>query len=154
MSEQPRLPLHLGTPLLWGVLCLALATSTLAAQPAPSQPTRLWNIQPLLADTGSEARQPLPPDVKSFLFPGWGQVAQGRPAAGVAFGVLETVSLVAVVAYILKGNDAFDRFATPLEQRFSRPEIAAMMHAAGLTDLKFNEHEPFWCALGRKRADA
>jgi len=47
-------------------------------------------------------------------------------------------------------TDSRDRFGTPLEQRFTRSEIEAMMRAAGLTDILFSEHEPFWVAIGRK----
>ncbi len=48
-------------------------------------------------------------------------------------------------------TDALDRFGTRLEKRFTRDEIAAMMTAAGLVDLRFSESEPYWCAVGRKR---
>ncbi|MEO7277583.1 MAG: class I SAM-dependent methyltransferase [Sphingomicrobium sp.] len=47
-------------------------------------------------------------------------------------------------------TDALDRFGTRLEQRFSRSEIAEMMTAAGLEDIRFSEREPFWVACGRK----
>lgn len=49
-------------------------------------------------------------------------------------------------------TDALDRFGTRLEQRFSRSEIEAMMHHAGLVDIRFSESEPFWVACGRKAA--
>lgn len=45
-------------------------------------------------------------------------------------------------------TDALDRFGTRLEQRFTRAEIAAMMHSAGLTDVKFSESPPYWVACG------
>ena len=48
-------------------------------------------------------------------------------------------------------NDALDRFGTPLEQRFSREEIRAMMLHCGLDEILFSEHAPFWHAVGRKR---
>lgn len=49
-------------------------------------------------------------------------------------------------------TDSRDRFGTPLEQRFTRKEITAMMQAAGLHDIRFSESFPFWCAVGRKKA--
>jgi SAM-dependent methyltransferase len=49
--------------------------------------------------------------------------------------------------YTMRTN-AFDRFATPLEQRFSRAQIEAMMHIAGLENIRFSEGPPFWCAVG------
>ena len=48
-------------------------------------------------------------------------------------------------------TDALDRFGTRLEQRFSRVEIEGMMEAAGLTDIRFSETEPFWVACGVKQ---
>lgn len=47
-------------------------------------------------------------------------------------------------------TDSRDRFGTPLEQRFTRAEIAAMMEGAGLIDIRFSEAEPYWVATGRK----
>lgn len=47
-------------------------------------------------------------------------------------------------------TDALDRFGTRLEQRFSRVQIDAMMRAAGLTDIRFHEGEPYWCAVGTR----
>jgi SAM-dependent methyltransferase len=52
--------------------------------------------------------------------------------------------------YTMRTN-AFDRFGTPLEQRFSRAEIAVMMEQAGLAQVRFSEAPPYWCAVGRKR---
>lgn len=49
-------------------------------------------------------------------------------------------------------TDSRDRFGTPLEQRFTRAEINAMMQAAGLEDIRFSESFPFWCAVGLKAA--
>ncbi len=48
-------------------------------------------------------------------------------------------------------TDSRDRFGTPLEQRFTRKEITAMMDAAGLTDVRFSDRAPYWCAVGIKR---
>jgi hypothetical protein len=48
-------------------------------------------------------------------------------------------------------TDARDRFGTPLEQRYTRAEIAVMMETAGLTNVRFSEKAPFWCAVGVKQ---
>jgi SAM-dependent methyltransferase len=48
-------------------------------------------------------------------------------------------------------TDSRDRFGTPLEQRFTRKAIAAMLEAAGLDDVRFSERAPYWCAVGIKR---
>jgi len=52
--------------------------------------------------------------------------------------------------YIIR-NDALDRFGTPLEQRFSRKEIQAMMETSGLENIVFSEQAPYWHAVGRKK---
>jgi SAM-dependent methyltransferase len=52
-------------------------------------------------------------------------------------------------------TDAYDRFATKLEQRFSAAEIRTMMEAAGLERVTFSDEPPYWCAVGYRRvADA
>ncbi|HEY8161053.1 MAG TPA: class I SAM-dependent methyltransferase [Methylocystis sp.] len=48
-------------------------------------------------------------------------------------------------------TDSRDRFGTPLEQRFTRREIEAMMVDSGLEKVIFSERFPFWCAVGRKK---
>lgn len=47
-------------------------------------------------------------------------------------------------------TDSRDRFGTPLEQRFTRAEIEAMMQRNGLINIVFSEAEPYWVALGRR----
>jgi SAM-dependent methyltransferase len=47
-------------------------------------------------------------------------------------------------------TDSRDRFGTPLEHRFTRTEIAAMMQRVGLIDIVFSDAEPYWVALGCK----
>jgi SAM-dependent methyltransferase len=51
-------------------------------------------------------------------------------------------------------TDALDRFGTRLEQRFSRPQIEAMMRRCGLVDIAFSPNEPYWVACGVKAAAA
>lgn len=50
-------------------------------------------------------------------------------------------------------TDAYDRFGTRLEQRFTREEIEEMMREAGLTDVRVSESMPFWCAVGSGPAE-
>lgn len=47
-------------------------------------------------------------------------------------------------------TDALDRFGTRLEKRFTRAEIHGMMTNAGLKQIVFSNHVPFWCAVGIK----
>ena len=51
--------------------------------------------------------------------------------------------------YVMR-TDALDRFGTRLEQRFTRREIETMLRDAGLTDIRFSETAPYWCAVGVK----
>jgi len=48
-------------------------------------------------------------------------------------------------------TDTLDRFGTRLEQRVTRDQIAAMMQAAGLENIRFSEQVPFWTAVGTRR---
>lgn len=47
-------------------------------------------------------------------------------------------------------TDALDRFGTQLEQRFTRKEISQMLEAAGLEQIRFNDSQPYWCAVAIK----
>lgn len=47
-------------------------------------------------------------------------------------------------------TDARDRFGTPLERRFTRAQIAAMLKSAGLVNVRFSNSVPYWCAVGFK----
>lgn len=48
-------------------------------------------------------------------------------------------------------TDAYDRFCTSLEKRFTRVEINAMLEKAGFERIEFSDRVPFWCAIARKR---
>ena len=52
--------------------------------------------------------------------------------------------------YVMR-NDALDRFGTKLERRFTRDGIRLMMERAGLSNIRFSESMPYWCAVGIKR---
>jgi ubiquinone/menaquinone biosynthesis C-methylase UbiE len=52
--------------------------------------------------------------------------------------------------YVMR-TDAFDRFCTRLEQRFTRAQISDMLRAAGFDSIWFSETEPHWVALAIKR---
>jgi hypothetical protein len=49
-------------------------------------------------------------------------------------------------------TDAYDRFCTSLEQRFTRKQIAEMLEQAGFDRIVFSDQVPFWCAVGRKKS--
>lgn len=55
--------------------------------------------------------------------------------------------------YVMR-NDAYDRFGTSLEQRFTKMEITQMVENAGfdVESLKFSDSEPFWTFAVRKPA--
>jgi SAM-dependent methyltransferase len=52
--------------------------------------------------------------------------------------------------YVMR-TDAYDRFCTRLEQRFTRQQIEQMLAGAGFGDIGFCDNVPYWCAVGRKR---
>jgi ubiquinone/menaquinone biosynthesis C-methylase UbiE len=47
-------------------------------------------------------------------------------------------------------TDAYDRFCTSLEKRFTRAEIENMLTSAGFDRVEFSEDVPFWCAVARR----
>jgi SAM-dependent methyltransferase len=52
--------------------------------------------------------------------------------------------------YVMR-TDAYDRFCTSLEKRFTRRQIEQMLYDAGFDEIRFSEQVPFWCAVGLKR---
>jgi ubiquinone/menaquinone biosynthesis C-methylase UbiE len=52
--------------------------------------------------------------------------------------------------YVMR-TDAYDRFCTSLEQRFTRRQIEQMLSGAGFDQIRFSERAPYWCAVGIKR---
>ncbi len=52
--------------------------------------------------------------------------------------------------YVMR-TDAYDRFSTRLEKRFTRIEIERMLNAAGFEKVGFSDREPFWCAVAFKK---
>jgi SAM-dependent methyltransferase len=52
--------------------------------------------------------------------------------------------------YVMR-TDAYDRFCTRLERRFTRGQIEQMLADAGFQDIRFSDHVPYWCAVGKKR---
>ncbi len=48
-------------------------------------------------------------------------------------------------------TDALDRFGTRLENRFTQVQIKKMMEDAGLSEIRFSDIAPYWCAIGIKQ---
>jgi|SRR5579862_440655 len=53
--------------------------------------------------------------------------------------------------YVMR-TDAYDRFCTRLEKRFSKEQIARMLVDAGFSSISFSDTAPYWCAVGLKSA--
>ena len=51
--------------------------------------------------------------------------------------------------YVMR-NNCFDRFATPIEKRFTRDEIMDMLTSAGFERIGFSDDAPYWVALAFK----
>ena len=49
--------------------------------------------------------------------------------------------------YVMR-TDAYDRFCTRLEKRFTRAEIEQMLLRAGFEQIRFSDSPPYWCAVG------
>ena len=78
------------------------------------------------------------------------RIARAAHARGIATANFPLNSYKDYSFYTMR-TDALDRFGTRLEQRFTRPQIAAMMEAAGLGQVRFREGVPYWVACGIKR---
>jgi ubiquinone/menaquinone biosynthesis C-methylase UbiE len=52
--------------------------------------------------------------------------------------------------YVMR-TDAYDRFCTRLEQRFTKQQIEKLLVDAGFGEIAFSDKVPYWCAVGRKR---
>jgi ubiquinone/menaquinone biosynthesis C-methylase UbiE len=52
--------------------------------------------------------------------------------------------------YVMR-TDAYDRFCTTLEQRFTRRQVEQMLAGAGFDEIRFSDTVPYWCAVGKKR---
>ncbi len=51
--------------------------------------------------------------------------------------------------YVMR-TDAYDRFCTRLEKRFTRAQIEQMLTQAGFEKITFSDSAPYWCAVGIK----
>lgn len=51
--------------------------------------------------------------------------------------------------YVMR-TDAYDRFCTRLEKRFTRAQIEQMLRHAGFEHIRFSDSPPYWCAVGLK----
>ncbi len=49
--------------------------------------------------------------------------------------------------YVMR-TDAYDRFCTRLEKRFTRAQIEQMLLRAGFEQIQFSDSPPYWCAVG------
>jgi ubiquinone/menaquinone biosynthesis C-methylase UbiE len=49
--------------------------------------------------------------------------------------------------YVMR-TDAYDRFCTRLEQRFTKDQIEQMLVRAGFQQIRFSDSPPYWCAVG------
>ena len=60
------------------------------------------------------------------------------------------LSYYADKSFYVMQTDAYDRFCTRLEKRFTRIEIERMLTRAGFDNVQFSNNVPFWCAVGIK----
>ena len=53
-------------------------------------------------------------------------------------------------SFLTLKTDAYDRFTTKIEKRYSKDEVVQMMKLSGLNNIIVNDHQPFWTAIGYK----
>lgn len=109
------------------------------------------------SEMGRAVMNKLPPTAKN--------AATGAVAALVYWPIARTLAIAEKVglnvnvfplsyyrdkSFLTMRTDSRDRFGTPLEQRFTRAEIEAMMQRCGLKEIRFSEGPPYWVAVGRK----
>jgi ubiquinone/menaquinone biosynthesis C-methylase UbiE len=70
--------------------------------------------------------------------------------AGISTALIPLESYRNRSFYVMR-TDAYDRFCTSLEKRFTRKQIEQMLQDAGFEQIRFSEQVPFWCAIGLKR---
>ena len=100
----------------------------------------------------------LPPALKKFVCEGIALVVYlplvtvSRAVAPISESLADTLPLgyYRDKSFRIMRNDALDRFGTPLEKRFSRTEIEAMLVDVGMDQIRFSERAPFWHCLSRK----
>jgi ubiquinone/menaquinone biosynthesis C-methylase UbiE len=55
-------------------------------------------------------------------------------------------------SFYMMRTDAYDRFCTILEKRFTKKEIEGMLVEAGFENVRFSDSAPFWCAVATREA--
>lgn len=110
-----------------------------------------------LTDLARHLIYPLPPTLKHFVtdviaaLVYWPLARLSRLIARMGYSVSSIpLSFYRNHSFYTMRTDARDRFGTPLEQRFTRRQIEKMMLNAGLTEIRFSESAPYWCAVGVK----
>lgn len=114
----------------------------------------IWRCSDLLRRVISK----LPPSAKNvvtdalavLIYYPLARFARLAERMGLAIGSLP-LSYYRNHSFYTMRTDSRDRFGTPLEHRFTRKEIAQMMEAAGLGEVRFSDKAPYWCAVGIKR---
>jgi ubiquinone/menaquinone biosynthesis C-methylase UbiE len=57
-------------------------------------------------------------------------------------------------SFYMMRTDAYDRFCTTLERRFTRQEIERLLGEAGFQNVTFSDSAPFWCAVAVRASGA
>lgn len=113
---------------MW-ILAVELSSS---AEPSP----RLVRVEEILERTITSTPIPLSPEVKSFLIPGWGQLAQKRTVPALFFGGTEAAALAASIVYAIRGDRAYASYqaaTTPEEAIHFREQTRRADRARNLS---------------------
>jgi SAM-dependent methyltransferase len=111
----------------------------------------LWKMSDLLRSAISRSPHPIRYGISQFIavMIYWPLARGSRLLESLGLDVSRLpLSAYRNRSFYTMRKDALDRFGTRLEQRFTAPEIERMMRAAGLDQIAFSDHVPFWCAVG------
>jgi ubiquinone/menaquinone biosynthesis C-methylase UbiE len=87
--------------------------------------------------------------IATFIYWPLARIARLIEMAGLSPTVLPLAWYRDKSFYVMR-TDAYDRFCTRLEQRFTRREIENMLTETGFGDIRFSDREPFWCVAAVK----
>lgn len=112
---------------------------------------RLWRASDLLRQGLARSPHAVKLLVTSLVAAGvyWPLARLARLGSRVAPGKAANLPLAfyADRSFYTMRTDAYDRFGTRLEQRFTRAQIEGMLLDAGLERVRFSDEAPYWCAV-------
>ncbi len=117
----------------------------------------LWRMSDAVRQVVSHSPHPIKVVVSAVIallvYLPLARAARVAAVIGVPFAAHMPLTYYGNRSFYTMRTDAYDRFSTRLEQRFTRAEIAEMLMRSGLQDVRFSDRAPFWCAVGFRAKD-